>query len=358
LTKLRTIYNVTKNTIFSIPLNLGLPTKPKYLWFGTTDKCNSRCKTCNIWKQSPTLPSELISLGDLRRCLKNPLMSKIKYILNSGGESTLINLENYLLIEHTALPKAILQISSNALLPERLASIVQYAMNINVKHLDVGLSIDGIGKAHDSVRGVNGNFKKLEIAIKLLNKLKQEYPHRIFLTLGSTLTDVTAKEAKNLYTYSKNIGIPFMWHWFNSSSFYKNENRKDINISDVIRDYPTKNLYMDSWYQSLITGKIPKFKCRALNTFMVIKCNGDIVPCLSRWSKPIGNIKKESISDIWCSNSAYEEIDKIKKCPGCLNSWGWSWSVNETFYPILSDIIKRKFKSKEEEFHGFHEGQI
>jgi MoaA/NifB/PqqE/SkfB family radical SAM enzyme len=345
LTKLKTIGNVAKSLIGSIPLNLGLSVKPKYLWLETTDRCNSRCTTCNIWKKPHTSNEQLMSLEDLKRCLTDPLMSKVKYVLNSGGESTLINLEDYLYVEHTALPKAVLQISSNALLPERLASIVQYAMTIGIQHLDVGLSIDGVGEAHDLVRGVPGNFVKLEETIKLLSKLKQKYPQRIFLSMGSTLTDFTAKQDCKLYVYCKMANIPFMWHWFNTSSFYENTQRSDKELLGVINGFPEKNLYMDSWRKSLVTGKIPKFRCHALDTFMAVKCNGEVVPCLSRWAEPIGNIKHQSISEIWRTRQAVDERLKIKQCQGCLNSWGWSWSVNETYYPVLFDVLKRKVKA-------------
>lgn len=361
MVKAKTILNIANSSLQSIPLNLGFFTKPKYLWLETTDRCNSKCTTCNIWKK-PHVPLEnLLSLKELEVCLKDPLMSKVKYVLNSGGESTLVNLEDYLRVEHSALPKAIIQISSNALLPERLASAVEYAMTIGIKHLDVGLSIDGIDKAHDLVRGVEGNFAKLQECLELLFKLQKKYPDRIFVSMGSTLTDVTAKEASKLYTYCKSLGVSFMWHWFNASSFYENTDRSNAGAFNVINDYPADNLYLDSWRQSLLTGIIPHFKCRSLETFMVIKCNGDVAPCLSRWSEPIGNIKSDNISNIWHSEKAKRERTEIKQCKGCLNSWGWSWSVNETYYPVLFDAIKRKLKklfSTEEPFHGFHEGQM
>jgi MoaA/NifB/PqqE/SkfB family radical SAM enzyme len=345
--KTKTLSMIAKNLVNSVPLNLGLEVKPKYLWLETTDKCNSRCTTCNIWSKQPTPSNKLYSIKDLLHFLSSELMSDIKYILNSGGESTLINMEEYLRIEHAVLPKAILQISSNALLPERLATIVEYAMKLGVAHLDVGLSIDGIGEAHDKVRGVPGNFKKLEQSISLLKGLQCKYPDRIFLSMGSTLTSVTAKEAEKLYAYSKQTDIPFMWHWFNTSSFYDNNSlstKEDNEVKKVINNYSAHNLYMDTWRKSLATGLIPKFNCHALQTFLAVKCNGDVIPCLSKWSEPIGNIRLQPFKTIWDSPQRSIERCKIKDCVGCLNSWGWAWSVNETYYPILTDLLIRKLK--------------
>ena len=345
--KLETVKNITKYSIESLPLNLGLPIKPKYLWLETTDRCNSKCITCNIWKKPHVLGKDLLSTSDLCHCLKDPLMANIKYILNSGGEPTLINLEDIIEVEHSILPKASLQISSNALLPNRLAQAIEYAMSIGVKHLDVGLSIDGIGETHDRLRGVEGNFAKLELTLELLKRMREKYPNRIFVTMGSTLTDITAQEAEKLYAYSQKINVSFMWHWFNSSQFYENRNSKlaiDKGTLKVISEYPFRSLYVDMWQKSLETKQLPKFRCRSLETFMVIRCNGDVVPCLSCWNESIGNIKQQELSTIWKSVSANIERLKIKSCSGCLNSWGYGWSVPETYYPILFDLLKRKLR--------------
>ena len=345
---------IVKNSIQSLPLNaevrFGTTVKPKHLWLETTDRCNSRCQTCNIWKKPPTPKHELLTLAELERCLHDPVMNQIKEVLNSGGEATLTNLEEYLRIEHEAFPNASLQISSNALLPERLSQAVEYAMKIGIQHLDVGLSIDGVGEAHDAIRGVKGNFAKLEQSIALMKQLEKKYPGRIFTCIGSTLTDVTAKNASALYAYSKKVCMPFMWHWYNSSPFYENQEKTSLTtkkgIHTVIMNYPAQNLYMDMWRQSLTTGEIPKFRCLALKNFLAIKCNGDVVPCLSRWNEneTVGNIRHQSISEIWYSKRMIAERQKIKSCEGCLNSWGYGWSIDDMYLQFLADLVKRKVK--------------
>lgn len=348
----KTMLTVAKKTVqglsLTAKLQLGATVKPTHLWLETTDRCNSRCTTCNIWKKPHTTTNQLLTLDELKRCLHDLVMSEVHEVLNSGGESTLINLEDYLKIEHEAFPNASLQISSNALLPERLRQTVEYAMKIGVQHLDVGLSIDGVtAKTHDAVRGVPGNFVKLEASIALMKQLERKYPNRIFTSMGSTLTDVTAKSAQELYAYSRKVCVPFMWHWPNLSSFYENEQKliaTVAGIKDVVFNYPAQNLYMDMWRQSLRTGRVPKFRCLALQRFLVIRCNGDVVPCLSKWNEVIGNIKRQSISEVWSSQCAKVERQKIAECAGCLNSWGVLWSINETYLSVLKDVIKRKMR--------------
>jgi MoaA/NifB/PqqE/SkfB family radical SAM enzyme len=326
-----------------------MPLKPRWLWFEATDKCNSRCVTCNIWQQKPTPPDQLINIKeDLGKALANPLMKDVCLIINSGGEATLIDLKELLYVEHLHLPKATLQISTNALLPDKLIDAVNYAMEIGVEKLDVGLSIDGIGEAHDKVRGVKGNFAKLERAIELLKEAECKYPKRIDLTIGSTLTNQTAKQAKALYEYSEKVGISFMWHWYNvSPTFYHNKEDLASEIKPIVDEFDS-TLYHHWWREYVKTGKFPKFKCFSLNSFLVIKCNGDVVPCLSKYSDSIGNIKTQSIDEIWNSKKAKEIRSKVvDKCEGCLNSWGVNWSLNTSYVPGLMFEVKQRIRKKQ-----------
>jgi MoaA/NifB/PqqE/SkfB family radical SAM enzyme len=333
----------------NLKVRLGKPLKPKWIWFETTDKCNSRCVTCSIWKQKSTPKEKLIDIKeDFGKVLSSPLMQGICYVLNSGGEPTLVDLKELLHVEHQHLPKATLQISSNALLPEKLIDAVYYAMEIGVPTLDVGLSIDGVGEPHDEVRGVKGNFNLLEKLIALLKEAQSKYPNRICVTIGSTLTNQTAKQAKALYEYAQKVDIPFMWHWYNvSQSFYHNEAKLSSEIKAIVDEFPSNTLYQQWWRESLATGKLPKFRCFALNSFLVIKCNGDVVPCLSKFDQSIGNIKTQSIEEIWHSDKAKEIRRKVvDNCEGCLNSWGVNWSLNTSYIPGLVYEVKRRVRGK------------
>jgi len=328
----------------SVPIvicdKLGLSLNPRWVWIELTDRCNSMCKTCNIWRNKPTPKKDCLTPDELYTVLSNPLNSKVRYVLNSGGECTLIDLKSYLKAEHNALPKATLQISSNALLPDRLLDAVFCAIQIGVPRIDVGLSIDGIDAEHDKVRGVSGNFQKLEYTITELIAIRDDYP-QVHVSMGSTLTDATAKSAKILYLYSEKVNIPFSWHWYNESQFYKNlGNCSTDSIKAVIDALPSKYLYWSLWQKYLRTRVMPKFKCFALKTFYALHCNGDVCPCLSRWGHTIGNVKFQSFSEVWKGKKAECKRASVNRCLGCLNSWGFGWSIASLYYPKLIHRLK------------------
>lgn len=346
--KLTKLVRNTLNGVFTLSkVNAGDVLKPRWLWFGVTEHCNSRCTYCNIWKTIST-EKELTS-EELLTILKSPLFSNVRYVLNSGGEPTLRkDLIEIFSAEHEALPKATLQLSTNAIMVDRAIGIVDYVLTRYDCNLDVGISLDGIGVHHDNTRGIKGNFERVDTLLKELQRYMKQYGRRLNVTVGATLTDTTIQYAKEIDRYAKERGVQFIFHWFNQSSFYSNtteENQATVNIiADIIKDYTQKSLYRNMWLKSLTDGKVQKFRCYALNTFCVLKSNGDVAPCLSMWNDPIGNTKIDDPVNVWCSQKARLIRSKVLDCSGCLNNWGVNWSLESEYLPLLRYAIKRRLK--------------
>lgn len=141
-------------------------------------KCNSRCKTCNIWKQ---IRNDL-TMDEWEKVLTSVGIRPYWFTI-SGGEP--------FLPDHTAeLAKAIydinkpgvINIPTNSLLVDKVArdveSILKHCKNTQ---LVINLSLDGIGEMHDYIRGVPGNFEKVMANYKNMMRLKKYYPQ---LTVG------------------------------------------------------------------------------------------------------------------------------------------------------------------------------
>ncbi len=312
----------------------GESLKPRWLWFGVTDRCNSRCLHCNIWCKKPT--KDVLTPKEIEKTLSDSLFRGVEYILNSGGEAVLRqDLEEIILTEHRILPKARIQLSTNGLLPERVINVVKSA----IKHganIDVGISLDGIGEKHDLIRGVKGNFQNVEWLLNELVILRKEYEDKIRSTLGFTLSDFTVSSLGEVRTYAQKLNIYFNIALYSTSPFYENTNRKLASSKSLIKavqSFPLTPLN-EIWLNSLI-GKPIKFRCFAMDTFCVLKCNGDIASCLSLWDAKAGNVRESSPTDIWHSSGAKEVRKIVKSCQGCLNSCGVDWSFESSFIPIL-----------------------
>jgi len=327
--------------------------RPKWLWFGITDKCNSRCIYCDIWRKKPT--KDVLTPEEIEKTLSDPIFRDVEYILNSGGESTLRrDLEDIILAEHKALPKARIQLSTNGLLPDRVINVVKSAITHNI-NIDVGTSLDAIGEEHDSIRGVKGNFEKVDWLLHELVALRENYGNKISVGFGFTLTNRTLPYLEEVRAYAQRLNVDCLVQWYNESSFYsntgKNLSSNDDSITKAIQSLPN-SITREMWLKWLM-GKPIKFQCFAMYTFCVLKCNGDISPCLSLWDVKVGNVRESSPTEIWHSADAKKARKIIKNCQGCLNSWGTGWSFNSSFYPILSFylrhpqiIIEKLFKNE------------
>lgn len=315
--------------------------KPRWVWFGATDRCNSHCTHCNIWQQKFT--EKPLTLNELRIVFSNPLLKDIECIINSGGEAILRDdIVDIIKLEHEIFPKANIDLSTNGILPDRVIKVVSEVLKENIK-INIGVSLDGIDEKHDKIRGVPGNFKKVNYLLRELIKIKEKFPEKLFIIIGFTLSEKTVDNWNQVQSYAKNIGVELMAQWYNESSFYGNiSNNKNNNIKkfiEIIKQQPD-TIIKEKWLK-LIKNKSIKFKCFAAHTFFVLKCDGGVAPCLSYWDNEIGNIREQDIESIWYSQRAEEARLFVKNCSGCLNSWGVEWSITSSFYSRLFFYFKK-----------------
>lgn len=308
------------------------------LWLEITEHCQSRCSICNKWKNKAPVD---LQVNDLVRFLDAPEAKHIDYIINSGGEPVLSSqFHNILFFEHALFPKATLQISTNGIAVDKVLSAVQYALQLGAK-IDVGISLDGVGEDHDKIRGVKGNFQKVDA---LVTKFTELCNPNLNVGLGATLTTTTARYVDKLLEYAESKSVSISWNWMNLSFYYDNLDMKIEVDKDLFTEAITKvipsSTYRDMWIASL-NGKLPKFSCYALRSFLAIRADGAVVPCLSKWTEVVGYIQKQSLREILHSFVTKSEFEAIKNCVGCLNSWGWGWSIRSNTKQLLKIAVKK-----------------
>lgn len=317
--------------------------KPEWLMFAVTDRCNSRCKHCDIWRKKPV--NDPLTPEEIEKMLSDPLFEEVGYILNSGGEPTVRgDLEEIFLAEHKALPKARLQLSTNGLLPERVVDLVKFLIKHDI-NIDVGTSLDGIAEKHDFVRGVKGNFEKVDWLLHELAAMKESHKDKIGIAVGLVLCDLTLPSLEEVRVYLQEFNIDPYVQWYNEASFYRNIGKNPTDNTDslikAVESLPRSQLY-ELWLKAL-RGKSIRFPCFAMYTFCALHCNGDIVPCLRFWDIKAGNVRESSPTSIWHSPEAKRARRIVKNCQGCLNSWGVGWSVHSAFYPYILFFLRHPY---------------
>ncbi len=149
---------------------------PLNLTVSVTYQCNSRCKTCNIYKKSV---SEF-TLEEFESTFRS--IGSVPYWLTvSGGEPFLRkDIVDICRSAYENCQPGIINIPTNGILcdiiPEKVEHIVQNSPDAEII---INLSIDEIGEKHDEIRNVKNNFLKTIKTFKRLRRLR--YPN---LTIG------------------------------------------------------------------------------------------------------------------------------------------------------------------------------
>ncbi|MHB1830731.1 MAG: radical SAM protein [Candidatus Micrarchaeaceae archaeon] len=317
--------------------------KPRWLWIATTDLCNSRCTFCNIWENRKT--HENMSPQEIEKYLSDPICKDVEYIINSGGESTTrTDLTEFMLAEHKAIPKAKLNLSTNALMPERAYNTVKACLEAGAK-VEGSISLDGIGEDHDKLRGVKGNFEKVDKLITLYQELQKQYPKTFEIATGSVLVDNTIPNIEEVKEYCRRRHIPFAVQWYNATPYYNNVGTEQEHMKQeaikILKNFPP-DLIMSKWVDWL-NGKPIRFKCYSLYNFCVIKSDSTIVPCLTHWDAPAGRLRENTFSEIWNNKNnpnMKETREIVRQCQGCLNSWGFGWSHKSNQFQYIKYYLQ------------------
>ena len=151
--------------------------RPNNIIFELTNRCNLRCRMCDIWKEHT---KKDFSLGLFRDILKDKVLSKINHISFTGGEPFMMNnLEDYYLLTLKHAPKSYFNISTNGYFKDKIIKFLEIA---DTKRTSITISYDGI-KSHDSIRGKKGSAKNL---LKTAIEIKKKFP-QLRLSLKFTI---------------------------------------------------------------------------------------------------------------------------------------------------------------------------
>ena len=139
-----------------------IPVRPKVINFQVNDICNARCVMCFIWKNKR---SRELSPAEFGAMLRAPFFSEVEHIGITGGEPTLRSdlAEFYLAALETLPGLKGGSFITNGFSPTRAIEIYGRVADI---YSSAGVSftgmvsIDGVGKTHDKVRGRSGAFSR------------------------------------------------------------------------------------------------------------------------------------------------------------------------------------------------------
>jgi MoaA/NifB/PqqE/SkfB family radical SAM enzyme len=190
---------------------LAMPPHPINVTFSVTASCQSRCRTCFIWKKSNHCRDSVdLDLKTIERLFRSIGWT---YFFNvSGGEPFLRkDLAEIVRLACRHLKPAVVHIPTNAIMPERIEETTRKILEVIREEapgtvLTIKPSFDGIGKQHDEIRGIPGNFKKLLDTLERLKSLRNEYEY-LHVGVGTVVSRFNQNSLESIIAYADTLGV-------------------------------------------------------------------------------------------------------------------------------------------------------
>jgi MoaA/NifB/PqqE/SkfB family radical SAM enzyme len=308
----------------------GLSSRPHPInvTFSVTRRCQSRCKTCFIWKdRGHEEEAPELDLPTIERLFRSIGWT---YFFNvSGGEPFLrSDLHEIVRLACRHLRPAVIHIPTNALMPERIEAITEKILEvIRIEApgtlLTIKPSFDGIGKQHDDIRGVPGNFEKLLDTLERLKALRQRFEY-LHVGVGTVVSRFNQNSLEAIIAYAGSLGV----------NTYINEVAEEreefFNLASGIT--PDENSYRKIMltFKETVRGRLKGMRLLSrITTAMrivyydiasdILKENKQVIPCYAG----ILNVHINSDGAVWpCAVLAYNgQMGRINKDTDFLNVW-------------------------------------
>ena len=284
----------------------------------TTYRCNARCQMCDTWNNPSRIEDETAPE------IIDRIPSGHKRLNITGGEPLLRkDLEDIVAVLHKKTSR--LEISTNGYFTERIVNIAKKFPDITVR-----VSLEGLPKLNDEVRGIRNGF---DHALRTILQLKNLGVKDIGFSM--VISDQNAGDLLDLYHLAAGMDLEFASATMhNSFYFFKTDNRiEDMEFVaaqmkrfiEALLSSKRRHLRMKikDWFRAYINlgllnhmmSKTRSLPCGAASdTFFldpygnILACNGSDEPWV------MGNLKESDFDEIWSSEQARGIRERVRNC--------------------------------------------
>jgi MoaA/NifB/PqqE/SkfB family radical SAM enzyme len=322
-----------------------------------TYRCPSRCRICEIWKWEEmgiAVKDKELSLEDWKKFVDMLAELKIVNIEIFGGEALLRKDIVLPLVKYISDKGIEADVVTNGLtMTELLAKEL-----VNSGLHDLYFSVDGVGKDHDYVRRVKGNFKKIEKGIKYVLEARGDRKNPK-ITCNCTISALNVDNFEKILPFAAEIGVDSVHFEYAgevepvnvgkstidgiaASPYFKTEDdeisykltedqavllkTKIANIKKEAKHLgigaSTKNIDILT-VDNLVSGRFPNKKCYMIRYFVAVDPYGNIMGCPWFNNYHIGNFREQHMRSIW-NNKKHRQFMRAQKrgefdmCTNCI----------------------------------------
>lgn len=255
-------------------------------------------------------------------------LSDLRHIGIAGGEPFLRpDLIDLVRAIRQILPKVSVGLQTNGLFPEKISQALEEIIKF-YPQITLGVSLDGVGKTHDAVRGIKGAYEQVLKTIDLAKMLGVKE-----ITAGMTILQNNYKEIPLVEKTLKERGVPFSCFLADEGEYYNKKEKSGLDreakksIIASLKNYRS-DYYLDNLRLQLEGKRKRELPCYSGWTSLVIDPYGEVRPCVLRFDS-FGNIKEQSLGNILMGEQTRKVREQIKKC-SC-------WSICEVTTSAVVD---------------------
>lgn len=259
--------------------------KMRVLNVSVQEACNSRCRTCSIWK---TRVKRVISSEIIQSALARYDFSEVKDLSLTGGEPFLHRdlrgiTETFL----SNLPSLeAFSVTTNGMLPEKIKAYAAYLKELKIP-CRFAVSLEGTPEIHDNIRGVIC-YEKVITTIQEIAGVSKNFP-LVELYISATMTRLNATEESfsHLMKVCADYNASLTWRVIQQSDVYYKNTAADLRptpqqysflIEMIDRYFTTGDPYYRELREYLKTGAISPV-CPAGKSFGYLDSDGKLFPC-------------------------------------------------------------------------------
>lgn len=232
--RLRDYYRLGRDVVKArVNQELGRFTMPYKYSFVLTNVCQSRCKTCNIWKiyeDNPDMKDKEMDLDELKQVIDN-VKDDVLWLNLSGGEPFLFeDIVEFAEYCFETCPNLFMvniptNAISNTLISKRLGELL--AVKPDHVNLTVTISLDGVGEQHDEIRGIPGNWDRAMDLYEDLQEFEEEYD-TFEAGFQTTVSQYNIHNLDEIFDFTRQASVTIFTFAHESYYFYNEGNSQEV----------------------------------------------------------------------------------------------------------------------------------
>lgn len=290
-----------------------------------TYSCNLKCKMCPFWKRS----SQDLSTQKEKAILRKIYDLGICGIAFEGGEPLLRRDLAEILAYSRSLPLHTSLITNGVLLKSRIDEIAPYINGV------IYVSIDGLQKTHDTIRGVSGCFKK---ALQGISAAK----NKVAVTINTTIMSENIHEIEDTVKLAKQLGVKIslsVTHEYHKAKTSAPNTKETAKIANTLIEMKKKGYpLVNSTNYFKVMAKTKNWTCKPWSLINVGTDGRLVLPCYVRNQYSTGtSVFDDNIKNM-LSGFDWKKTYNCRECnlhcyvePSLVLSWDLSTYVEWAF---------------------------